>query len=891
MNQIKVSLDRKGFRLKPTAKDVPEISQRIGRSVKELLSADIRTFAEKIGIDGHTFCPATFIGGLRKKENFEQQQLFALDFDNKDLNKKVSFEEIKERADFYELPVLFAYDTLSSREHDKFRVVFLNDVAIPDRKVAEAMQQAMGGIFPEADSSCYRDVSKMYFGGKELLYYDDKLSQINIETLFRSLTYCFKERYKPNHYKERLSQFSKETGIRLNDKGFLDITISEEPTEIHGAGQMDKSGKNSPNTIIYDINPSDIIAGGEIFPKKFYQINFEIGSECTNGVSVGKTADKKSLVNHAPERAAVLSEIKKKCRLFKEFETGSRELSHGELYGLATNLIQIETGVRKFLAIREDKPDLYSVKKNIKWIYDLSYMKQNDYKPQGCDNYCPYCDECSHGKNIISTAHVRRGTMEKITGYQEKFYSMEEMQADTYDAVCRAYHAKGRQFQIVRSMTAAGKSTSYLRIMRENPTDRFLIAAPTNLLKDEIYEKARSMGIKVRKTPSLEQIKDEIPDEVWEHISRLYKVGRYCEVHPYICEILKEEDIPCLKKYMKKREKLMNFRGSVITTHRYLLNMEEERLMEYGAVIIDEDIIFKSVISNQGEITVGRLKKLLRKTRDRQLSEKIKRLLKAARTQTCIKLDGFEWKNDSDILAKFDIPAFCMAEHFYLRKKSDEGNLEEDTVAFLKPVSFKNVKYIMVSATVSEDICYKYFGKENVDFYVCKRAEYKGSLYQYPQKSMSRSCLANNPGIVRRLMQKFHIDESNVITFMKENIGNLHFGNTEGSNTLEGEDILVVGTPYHTEFLYKLVAFSMGIDFDEDEKMALQDVTYNGYTFKFTTFKDEELRAVHFWMLESELEQAVGRARLLRNKCTVYLFSNFPLSQSKMIDDFEYEKD
>ena len=43
-------------------------------------------------------------------------------------------------------------------------------------------------------------------------------------------------------------------------------------------------------------------------------------------------------------------------------------------------------------------------------------------------------------------------------------------------------------------------------------------------------------------------------------------------------------------------------------------------------------------------------------------------------------------------------------------------------------------------------------------------------------------------------------------------------------------------------------------------------------------------------MIESELEQAVGRARLLRHACTVHLFSNFPLKQAKMIDEFDYGK-
>ena len=608
MNEIKVSLDNEGFWLKPTEKDVPRISQRIGRNVKELCPADIRKFAEKVGIDGHTFCPATFKNGMRNKENFEQQQFFALDFDNKNPDKKVSFQEIKEKADLYELPVLFAYNTLSSKDHDKFRVVFLNDVAVPDRKVAEAMQRAMGDMFPEADPSCYNDVSKMYFGGKELLYYDSDLRRINIEALFRNHTYSYKERYGLNHYKEKIARFSKDTGIRLNDTGLLDITISEDPTEVHGVNQSDKNGKNSPNTIIYKTNVTNIIANGEIFPKKYYIINFNDDSRCTREPSVSKTADRKDYVNHAPERAAVLKDIRKKCKLFKEFETGNRKLSHEESYGLATNLIQIETGSRRFLEIRGNNPDLYPAKKNNKWKYDLAFMKQNNYKPQCCDSYCPYRGECRQGKNIIATAHVRRGTMEQTAGHQETFHSMEDMQADTYDAVCRAYHADDKQFQIVRSMTAAGKSTSYLRIMRENPMDRFLIATPTNLLKDEIYEKARRMGIKVKRTPSLEQIKDEMPDEVWEHISRLYECGRYWSVHPYIQKILKKEDIPCLKEYMKERGKLRTYRGNVITTHRYLLNMDEERLSDYDAVIIDEDIIFKSVISNQGEISVRKLK-------------------------------------------------------------------------------------------------------------------------------------------------------------------------------------------------------------------------------------------------------------------------------------------
>jgi hypothetical protein len=81
----------------------------------------------------------------------------------------------------------------------------------------------------------------------------------------------------------------------------------------------------------------------------------------------------------------------------------------------------------------------------------------------------------------------------------------------------------------------------------------------------------------------------------------------------------------------------------------------------------------------------------------------------------------------------------------------------------------------------------------------------------------------------------------------------------------------------------------MGLDFNEDAEMKDQLVTHNGHRFWFKTYEDKVLRIIHFWMIESELEQAVGRARLLRNDCIVHLFSNFPLSQAVM-KKFDYEK-
>jgi hypothetical protein len=57
-------------------------------------------------------------------------------------------------------------------------------------------------------------------------------------------------------------------------------------------------------------------------------------------------------------------------------------------------------------------------------------------------------------------------------------------------------------------------------------------------------------------------------------------------------------------------------------------------------------------------------------------------------------------------------------------------------------------------------------------------------------------------------------------------------------------------------------------------------IEYNGYSFEINTFESSKLRTIQLWMLESFIEQAVGRARLLRNHCTVKVFARFPVEQA-----------
>lgn len=458
MKEIKICLDTKSFKEKPDKLNISLISNRIAGSDICLDSPEsVSTFVQNVALRGHTFCPATFNGSKRCKDSFEQQQLFALDFDNKNADAFVSFEEIKKRADYYDLPMIAAYETFSSTKRDKFRVLFLNDVSITDRPVAEAMQYALFQIFPEADKSCINDVSKMYFGGrsKQCLFYDEDIPQINIDTLFRSLTYHTKKTKGDKHYKEHIRRIANKTGIALNDKGLFDVSITDgsckqdrQTEEKTGATEIIdiKNGGNSPNPFIY-------IKGNGENPPFSYVIKFN-NSECTRNSSVCRDNAVVPAVNHKLFRSSVINEMNK-CKLYTEFISGDRKLSHNELFHILNNMVNIETGVEKFLSVINNYPDFYGDKAD-RWKEHAFYNKRNCYKPSQCSTYCPHSKSCSHASNILLTVHQSNAVMEKVEGYVEDYYPISAVEEDLMNELYEAFNSYDNKIHVIKAQTAIG---------------------------------------------------------------------------------------------------------------------------------------------------------------------------------------------------------------------------------------------------------------------------------------------------------------------------------------------------------------------------------------------------------------------------------------------------
>ena len=874
MCDFKFSFDTRRYKSKPSQSDIYDLSLRIADNVIHRNRDNIESLAKMIGEEGCTFCPATFKSsdgdfnsGRKRKENFEQQQLFAIDFDNKYPNKIASFDDIKARADRYDLPLLFAYDTLSSENHNKFRAVFLNDNPITDVRTAETVLKALATIFPEADPQS-KSAVQMYFGGKGLLYYDDTVPTISIESVIRNTANYLEDRYGANHYKRKIAVFSKETGIALNGKGLLDVSVEEKSAENAGANN---NGKNLPKSSIY----VDI---GRKFPKLQYRINY--GENSTRNLCAERRTN-----YHRNYRSETLGDIASVCQLYREFETGERKLHHNELFGIATNMPQVTGGEERFKALLrehayyDDRLEKYS-----KWAQDLRRIKA--YKPFGCGGFCPYADTCPHGANILSTLKPRPRQIERIANYVVHYVSTDEAYADFKRKLDIAVSSAKKGWHIIKAQTALGKTYAILDILKDTPF-RILIVVPTNILKREVSDdRAPEKNIELTASPSLHELKSDLSRHIWDDLVTLLNSGK--PTMPYIDKLISEDGLECaavLKKYKREQDAFKESNGHAITTQKRLLTMDTS---EYDLVIVDEDIIFNTVIPNKADIGIDDLKKIKKEVSPASpLARKINKVFKMIKTDEFFTLRGIPYDDAyADITMAVDIPALCSASHFCYRK-------DEDCISLLKPVKFNpNTKFIMVSATVDENVCGYYFG-DNMTFYECANARNIGTLDQYYDRSLSRSDIENDTGIFKRI--KGWSGLKHTISFKKHLSaglydGDLHFGNCAGCDYLKGEDIDVIGTPHQPEWIYKLFASSLpGLDFDINARIKPgTTVEHNGWRFRFMTYDDKVLRAIQFYMIESQSEQAVGRARLLRRDCKVNLYSNFPLRQANMkIPDYD----
>jgi hypothetical protein len=170
---MKVMLDQQAFNEKPKGYEIGVISKRI---INNPVDISVEELANELG-NGKTFVPATLKeanGVLRRSiENWESQQIFALDFD-----EGLRLDEAL-KDDFLIENAAFLYTTFShTNEQHKFRVVFVLDYPVYEYQQFQNLMNKLLSLYPYADQSC-KDGSRIFFGGAKVIKfnYSNRLSE------------------------------------------------------------------------------------------------------------------------------------------------------------------------------------------------------------------------------------------------------------------------------------------------------------------------------------------------------------------------------------------------------------------------------------------------------------------------------------------------------------------------------------------------------------------------------------------------------------------------------------------------------------------------------------------------------------------------------------------
>ncbi len=859
--KVMVSVDNESFRTKPSGREIPAVKRR---TVGQWQEIGLERLADLNGNKGHAVIPAHLVGGI-STTNCVEMQLLVLDFDH-----GCTFAQIKKRCDDMGLRIAYAYHTFSSSvSKEKFRVVFVCEEVVEDLFIIKAVLKMLHRIFPECDHSC-KNPDRLFFGGKGLIYIDSA-ARIALVQLFSPLMQALDI---GKHFAENLRRFASETKISLIGRHLAMGEVKDMDAIL---------GENVDTAVIHKTGEST-------------QSPFFIAERVDNEERVhqGSTCGKRK---RGKKKKIRMQKDGTQCQLLDDFRSGKR-LGHDERFAIYTNLINMHGGEKEFLKVTAR---YYGEVAYQKWKKDTKYT--GDYHPKRCSpEFCPYFDICEHEGTIIDTLFMDR----QVHLRKEEYVSVDEAERCLRENLHNAFRSADKGIHLIKAQTGLGKTREYVRLAAEHPEGRFLIALPTNALKEEVRDRLVGKGIPEREIFMTASVHGNafIPPEIQARISRMHNRG----IHNMTKEIIREyyEKIradPLNRKAVEEEcERILTgIKGVkdervIVTTHAYLAQLEKDFLKNY-TVVIDEDFLQLLIFNRIYKASVKCLDELAKRGLNiysnaaamvLQEGDKIYKKMRPVRSG--MPLTKEELERLGSIQPDDNVNDLIHAGAFVRMKDEDS---EEEIVRYFCPLDMPEMKYIVLSATFDYEIYRKYFsGQMEVHIYPEKKAAYRGRLEQHTYHSLGRKDLSEKEQIFSIAKKMAGKPELDIITFKKfevdgsenSNSAGIHFGNSTGLNGLEGCDIAVIGTPYRVEEYYKLIACYLGADVNQegDKRPSLRRVRYKGNSFLITTYKNALLQEVQLYSIESELEQCVGRARLLRQDCSVYLFSGFPCEQAKI---------
>lgn len=561
---------------------------------------------------------------------------------------------------------------------------------------------------------------------------------------------------------------------------------------------------------------------------------------------------------------------RQKIRILDEFLNG-KWLYHPQLFGLATNLTYVSGGLklmRKTMEKHNSEGSTHYTQNNFNI---LPYVNKVKYPPLPVQSFSLYPEDRDL-YDIISTTRDIRGYIETIGEIEKmKLTEAENLLKMKYDEVIN--NGEVGKIYLFSLPPAIGKTESIIGT-------RATIALPTNNLKNEI---AGRMMTSFKSTPNPVTFGDPA---INLKLRYYYSIGLpkkatgvlYHIVNPKNSSLYSAPDIKIAEEYLTELNGSMNSSETILTTHKRALYTE----FGHDTLIFDEDPI-NSLLEIK-EMKIPDLYELYLRAGNKELKTICEHLESSTeyeiKTTPVFSFDIEELiESVSSTSMESNVFEFFNSSFFI---RTDKNSIHYVVKRGLP----KNKKVIIMSATIPLYIYQQMFG-DRIEIIDIRDVEQSGTISQYTRWSCSRNGLNRYIDTITK-----EVGDTPVITFksfghhFRNPVRDMYFGNCSGYDGMKGKDMAVVGTPHRNNIEYFLTAKVLGIEFKTtDTTMSHQKIDYNGFRFKFNCFDHEELRSIQLSLIESDLIQAVGRARTLRTSAHVDVYSNFPL---KISDEFRY---
>jgi hypothetical protein len=550
-------------------------------------------------------------------------------------------------------------------------------------------------------------------------------------------------------------------------------------------------------------------------------------------------------------------------------------LYHDQLFGLATNMIQVKGGRRLMKETMTKYNELGLTHYTENNFNILKYLNRVTYPPLPIHSFSPY-PENGDIYDLIDAATERRGKIEVITTAPKLTLHQAELEfKQMFNEAMNT--TNDNSIYLFALPTAIGKTEMITNVTAT-------IALPTNALKNEVAER-----MKVDYTISPNPIKFE-NKQLNRKIEYFYNIGLpkkstallYKVINPSNSHLYSVSDVNSAIQYLEELQTSYTSNKPVLTSHARALHSE----YSHETIIFDEDPLHQIIDIKSVEITDLFKLKLATDSVFGGFNEFLDGLV-TLKPGLVYRTPSFSFKVEELIektsFSSIQSNVFDLFGSSYLYKDPMDLNTIHYVTERKLP---SDKKVIILSATLPVQIYQRLYGNR-LKVLDIRNVQQQGKILQYTKHSCSRSGLGR---YYSRISQE--IGEKPVITFkgfqdkFKNPVWEMYFGNCSGYDQMRGQDLVVVGTPHRNNVEYFLTAAVLGKSYEEHElTMKYQYAEYHGFRFKFNCFDDSILREIQLSLIESDLIQAVGRARTLRTNATVELYSNFPLTQS---DQFIY---